>query len=291
MQRKLIGLSTSTTVISLPSKWIKQQELNKGDIISLEEVEGSIIINPLSQQKKETTINITTIKKKHTWYLVDAAYCAGYDTIHIITKNLEQRKLLNTIVRYFPGMIIEKEQGKTITFQDISSIKEVNAEKLFRRIFHMIGNLLEEFIEFAKTKNFSELKDLKRKDYTINTYLSLFLRYIAKKGYTSFRKSGEVHTYLKMLELFSDRLCELAQHMGEEKNSTPKQIELLKNIQLLYKELETQHFKKDKNISKLDDMRIETEKKIKASTPHKHQFSDLLSLINELEQLELIHNI
>lgn len=291
MQRKLIGLSTSTTVISLPSSWIKQQELKKGDSVLLEEIDGSIIINPINEGKQEINIDTSKTEGNLTWYLIDSAYSSGYDKINIITKNNEQTRLIGKIVRYFPGMIIEKESKNLVIIQDISSIKEVDAKKLFTRIFHMIGALLEEFLELSKNKDWKELKNLKKRDYTINSYFSLFLRYIAKKGYSTFRKSGETHTYLKLMELFSDRLCELANLISEDKQYNKKQEELLQDIAKMYRELEKQHFRKDKDLIKLDNLRINTERKIRGSVAHKYQFSDLVSLLGELEQVELMQNM
>ena len=287
MQRKLIKLSTSTMVISIPRPWISQQELQKGDTVHVEEIDGSLIINPQKEQKKEITIDISKAKDNLIWYMVDGAYTAGYDKISIITKNNEQTKHLGKVIRYFPGMIIEEERKTRVEMRDLSSTQEVDADKLFRRIFHMIGSLFEDLIQLIKEKNWEELKDLKRRDYTINSYFSLFLRYIAKKGYSSFRKAGHTHAYLKILELFSDRLCELAYVISEEKKQNAKQIELLQDIYKAYKEVEKQHFTKNKNILALDTLRVATEEKIRKSTPHRYQFSDLIAMISELEQLEI----
>ena len=60
MKRKVIKLADKTSVVSLPSKWIKNYKVEKGDELDLEEIGNSILIKPSKQQTeiKKIEINI-----------------------------------------------------------------------------------------------------------------------------------------------------------------------------------------------------------------------------------------
>ena len=57
--RKLIEFGKSSYVISVPRQWVRENGLKKGDIISLEETGGGLIILPKS---KETPAEKKSIK-------------------------------------------------------------------------------------------------------------------------------------------------------------------------------------------------------------------------------------
>ena len=50
MQRKLIQLSPSTAVVSLPASWIKHNRLTKGKAIFVDEQENKLIISAVSKR-------------------------------------------------------------------------------------------------------------------------------------------------------------------------------------------------------------------------------------------------
>jgi hypothetical protein len=113
MQRKLIQLSPSTSVISLPKSWIVKNKLSKGAALEVIESDNSIIITSTqSTLAKECTIDARNTTGRDIWYLFDAAYVAGYDVIAILTKDSKQTASLEGVVRYFPGMIIQSQQAK-----------------------------------------------------------------------------------------------------------------------------------------------------------------------------------
>lgn len=292
MERKLIGLSTSTKVLSIPSKWLKENELEKGDTVNVEIADGRLIVSSKEQYKLlEKNIDISDAQEDLVWYTIDACYSAGYDIINITTKNLEQTRLLSRAVRYFPGMIIDEERTKSVRFKDISSMKEVNIDKLKRRIFHMIGTMIEDGLVALEEKDWDVLKDMKRRDYTLNSYFSLCLRYIAKKGYHKVRKAGVIHSYLKIVESFVDRYCMLTKEIGTNKSITPQQKKKFNEVMRLYEEMQELHYREKKKIHLAYNKLLVLEKNTKDNNAINKQFLELLGIIDEMIQLELMYEV
>ena len=104
MIRKLIQLSPSTAVVSLPSSWIKANKLKKGAAIHLEEQENKVIVSASVGQaaQKEIALDLSKLNDKLMWTSIDAAYIAGYDTITLLTRDTEQKMFMTKVVRYFP---------------------------------------------------------------------------------------------------------------------------------------------------------------------------------------------
>ena len=55
MKRKLVKQGAATMMISLPSKWIKENSLEKGSEVELEEEGSSVMISVDKKEKKKET--------------------------------------------------------------------------------------------------------------------------------------------------------------------------------------------------------------------------------------------
>ncbi|NIA03842.1 MAG: hypothetical protein GWP09_00645 [Nitrospiraceae bacterium] len=84
MERKIMKLGNSTNVISLPSSWIKENELKKGDVVDLKIRDGVVIINRVNR-KKNKSIYLDMSKKfvKEALGFIENAYVAGYTEIRV----------------------------------------------------------------------------------------------------------------------------------------------------------------------------------------------------------------
>lgn len=220
MQRKLIQLSPSTNVVSLPSAWIKANNLKKGTDIFLHEAENNLIISvhPHNEQK-EITIDVSELPTKLVWVTINAAYVTGYDSIIVNTKDQEQTAYMSNVVRYFPGMIIYDERNKSVTFKDLGQETDISVDKIIMRLFHLITTFFEDGITAIKQKDWATLADMKKRDYTINSYVAYCFRHINKYGYTPFSKIGIISIYVKTLELFADKLALLFVGIGRKKQN------------------------------------------------------------------------
>jgi phosphate uptake regulator len=241
MQRKLIQLSPSTSVVSLPSSWIKFNKLKKGNPVSLEIKENEVVISSQQNKKeKEVQIDVSQLQGKLLWVSIDTAYTTGYDSILIKTKDVEQSAYLGKVVRFFPGMMIIDERKNLVHFKSIEE-SAMEFEKILTRIFNLNISLLEDSLEEIKNKNWESLLKVKYRDYVINSYISYASRSINKYGYSPFSKMCTIHTLLKVMEILADKFCALFEVIGKEKAHHIDQHSLSVLIKL-YQELRALHF-------------------------------------------------
>lgn len=277
MERKLIQLSPSTAVVSLPSRWIRANKLRRGTSLMVEEHENRIIISATRKQgEQEITLDISTLTGRLMWGLIDAAYIAGYDNIILLTRDHEQTSFMTKVVRYFPGMIIFEERRNMVHFNDLAEGTRGDLDKIVDRVFAMNIALLEDCIDAVSTKDLSTLREMKKRDYSINSYISYCLRQLNKFGYTTFSKTSIMHSYLKVLEMLADKICAWA-------TGSPKQGDAiaLKGILGVYHQLRHVHSKfKTEHLTVMEEMRLAVQTN---STP----LIEVIGLFYDLEELEM----
>jgi len=209
MIRKLIQISPSTRVISLPSVWITKNKLTKGSELCLEESENKIIISTTNAKTlPEFTIDFGPLSEKLCWTYLDAAYVAGYDTICIRLHSKIHSKIIVNATNEVPGMLLVEHTDTKAVFKDITHNALEDITLIVARIFNMLISLVDELSESMSKKDWATLLHVKKKDYMINAYVSYAQRQINKFGYTTFSKSGVMITILKLLEIVADEICE-----------------------------------------------------------------------------------
>lgn len=292
MKRKLIQLSPSTAVVSLPSSWIKKNKLEKGAEINVEEAENSIIVSAESKKtEKEITIDITKLNEALIWRIVDAVYIAGYDIINVLIKGQEQAKTMSLIPRYFPGIMITDETKNKVRFKDITGNQQEDVDKILSRIFNINIAVMEEGIEAIKTNDYETLSLMKRKDYIINSYVSYCQRQINKFGYVQFSKGGLMTAYLKLLEMISDKIIKILIRIGKEKIKTNEKI--ISKVLEVYRIIQRLHFGyNQEKLIEFNNIRETLSKNIESSNKNlKTDFTELTDLMFDLGEVEMQINI
>ncbi|MBI5393311.1 AbrB/MazE/SpoVT family DNA-binding domain-containing protein [Candidatus Woesearchaeota archaeon] len=157
MQRKVIQQGPSTLMISLPSKWVKENNIKKGSDIELDIESNRIVISrEIIQQKKAATI---TIKNKEDYMnrLIITKYRHGFDELLV---NYEDPAVVDSIrktLHNLLGMEIIDQKANSCTIKNIAEALDENAEAMFKRMFHIILTMADSCLEFAKKKDAAKL--------------------------------------------------------------------------------------------------------------------------------------
>ncbi|MDO8655597.1 MAG: AbrB/MazE/SpoVT family DNA-binding domain-containing protein [Nanoarchaeota archaeon] len=192
MKRRIIKLGQATYVTSLPSKWVRQFDLDKGDYLELEEKGNSII---LSTQKNTPTSEITLdLKKINTRLismLVQSVYILGYDKIILLhdpaiheyktAKKVKSTEFIQTLLnkRFIGAEIVEQTETKTVVM-DLGGISEQTSEQVFNRIIFLTKALTQDCLQAIRDKNQEVLSSIPFKTDNIQRFLIYYQRIIAK---------------------------------------------------------------------------------------------------------------
>jgi phosphate uptake regulator len=220
VHRSIIQLSPTTKVISLPSDWLKKNKIQKGDSVNVEEKYNQIIIETTKKTKTSISSDIRELSEDLLWTAIDAFYIMGYDDVELrLTK--EQMRIMIKAVKYFPMFVIDEESNERMRLKAVANSLDVDFDRTIQRIRHLTSMMIDSGINHIKNQEWSSLKDIKKIDYTLNTYVSMCFRHLSTKNMPA---SFAWAQYVKILEQFADRLCMMFADISKTRKADIKKI-------------------------------------------------------------------
>ena len=90
MKRKVVQHGPSTLIISLPSSWIKQNNINRGDELDIKENDKTIAITASNHvSNKSLAQNISILEPALVKTFLARIYQKGYDKAYLVHNNIE----------------------------------------------------------------------------------------------------------------------------------------------------------------------------------------------------------
>ncbi len=212
MKRKTIQLAGKTLVLSLPSKWVKENNIHKGDELEVTPKRAELTItshNAPAVQKAE--INIAGMDYSSVWHYVIAAYCKGFEEIGIIfdkpfikdryNKNIKTTDALLNIIDGLIGMEIVRQGRNFCLIKEVSRIQKEEFPNMLRRLFFLIQGIADDSFEAVKNKDKSALNNILLLENNINKFSHYCLRSL------KFFDNNEFAFIIRALEMLSDKYC------------------------------------------------------------------------------------
>jgi phosphate uptake regulator len=163
--RKVQFTGGSTYIISLPKKWVTQNQLKRGSFVKLrEEEEGGLltIVPPgLTVRNRLDEAAIRVSPKDDTGLIarkIVSAYLAGYNSIHIKADrqqlSAKQRHDMKTFVRsMLVGTEIVTDGSSQLTLQVLLSYPELTIQSALRRMSIITTSMHKDAISALKTRD------------------------------------------------------------------------------------------------------------------------------------------
>lgn len=152
MIRKLVQHGTSTLMVSLPSKWVKKNDLKKGQDIQIIEKDDYVKISSkgIDAEKKKTEIDVDSIEDAPLRVLLAGLYRAGYDEIKLRFKQRAPvaniQKVIDSLFGYEVNFTHETECVINSIIDDSSDLVEDMINKLFLNSKMMFDLVFEDKI-------------------------------------------------------------------------------------------------------------------------------------------------
>ncbi|MCX6748574.1 MAG: AbrB/MazE/SpoVT family DNA-binding domain-containing protein [Candidatus Pacearchaeota archaeon] len=167
MRRKLVKQGAATMMISLPSKWIKQNNLDKGDEIELEELGGNLLISSenINKKEKEISIGLNEKNKEDIKNILTHFYRRGFDKIIFNKINQETAEKIRTFTNnlLLGFEVTERDSSKCIV-ENISEPSDEKYEVILKKVFSIISetqDLVINDFENHSINNLAEIEEIK----------------------------------------------------------------------------------------------------------------------------------
>ncbi len=156
----------SSILVSLPSTWVKSNNLRKGSIVPLHiNRDNSISIFPsqddTADKTKELTIPYSSVSMDMLVNQVYGGYLLGYDMITIkasLQISFEDADRIKKAMRKLVGLEIVDEDGFHISAQFLLDADTLDAEKILRRMSAIVAGMYRDMLEAIKLKQNSSIR-------------------------------------------------------------------------------------------------------------------------------------
>lgn len=156
----------SSILVSLPTMWIKSNNLRKGSIVPVHiNRDNSISIFPsqddTADKIKELTIPYSSASMDMLVNQVYGGYLLGYDMITIkasLQISFEDADRIKKAMRKLVGLEIVDEDGFHISAQFLLDADTLDAEKILRRMSAIVAGMYRDMLEALKLKQNSSIR-------------------------------------------------------------------------------------------------------------------------------------
>jgi phosphate uptake regulator len=158
--RRAQEMGGGTLLVSLPRQWAKSQNLSKGSSLSFETMpDGALIVKPLSAGETEEKLRIVIPYARQDIKAllnnVTSAYLLGYEAIKVISSekiSYRDASRIKNNLRQLIGLEVVEEDSGSILFQFLIDTKNVDPEKIFRRLTILTKSMLEDVFESLRER-------------------------------------------------------------------------------------------------------------------------------------------
>jgi len=246
MKRSIVKQGAATMMISLPSKWVKKNKLEKGNEINLEEKGNELIISSEEKKiKKETEINIGDFNDSSIRTILTNSYRLGFDKIKINFLNPKTSDRIEKIIKdNLIGFEIIKKTDRSCEIENITEPSSEQFNNIFSKILLNIDDLYDIGVSMLK----GEKKEFNDTEIKIQQFYNFCLRVITKDSTLNYQLSWTFYTELiKAQREIYHMLKYLEKNNIKELKET---LELLQDSKKIFELLKKAY--KEKNIQDLE---------------------------------------
>lgn len=235
MKRKVIQIAESTQLISLPRKWAKEYNIQKGDELEITEQGNQLLVSTEKDvEVDKAQIDITNLDPIVP-RILHALYKKGCDEIYIKYSNPTSLIVVQNMLKEdLIGYEIIKQGKDHCVIKTIAGAYEREFESMLRRIFLVLNSMSKGILEAMENGDIGSIRNLRYLE-TINNKATGFCRRIINiKGYADYKNTTFMYCLVEGLEKVADQYKYLCDFFLRSKNNIKN---INKNIIKLYSEL------------------------------------------------------
>ena len=210
MKRKIIRMAGSTSLISLPKKWIDINSINKGEEIEVREIGNNLIIKG-KQSPVSTLIDLNnTTDKDLIWRYIVTAYRKGIDNISVNYNNEETLEEIQNFIGDLIGYAIVKQDDNNLLIIDLIQADNNHLDETLNKVLSLLIEVAHTSYNGINKCDKDSLKTIDHADYNINRFTNLFLRILNREGHLRFENTSSYYNTINLIEEIGDEYRRLA---------------------------------------------------------------------------------
>ncbi len=212
MKRKVIKQGHNALTITLPSKWIKKNKINKDSEVDIVDQGKKLLVSiEKTEEIRKATIKIKNVDRflKHYPYnyflrSIDVLYRLGYDEIEIIFDNSKVLDYIHEELEFLLGFEIVNQGEKICIIRNIAQGLEKEFDSIMKRIFLMNISTAKDGFNAISNNEINRLNDLIHLEKINNKLTNFCERLLNKTGYRDPQKTSLIYSMLVLHEQIAD---------------------------------------------------------------------------------------
>ena len=259
--RKLISFGKNSFVISLPKAWVRQQKLEKGDLVYVEETNTDLVLraspHDLEEEQKEVTIDVDKKEMRQVKREIIAAYIRNNKTITLVGDEIKTKaRDIARVVQSLVALEVMEQTSSKVVAKDFLNVDSVSTRTIVRKMDIIVRSMFEDSL---KTFDEDTTDSIDLRDNDVNKLAFLMFKivkfglenpaYVRKKLGIQPIDAASLWWLAFDLELIADEIKRVARYMAKIEFDAEKQKEftlILEKIRQNY--LKTMKAYYDKNM-------------------------------------------
>ena len=178
MKRKIIKLAEKTLVVSLPTAWVNEQGLHKGDELDCDVENNTLVLTPPQQAHTLTTeINIKGTSERVLRWQISSLHKQGYDEIIISEYDDAQYSVLQDLLtNLFIGFIVKERSKLRIIIGEVTVVDVNEFDAMLRRAFRLMLTAFEDLHDaLQKQSSLKKLRDVEHNNNKVTNFCERLL--------------------------------------------------------------------------------------------------------------------
>jgi phosphate uptake regulator len=237
--RKLISFGKSSYVVSLPKPWVRQNKLEKGDLIYVEDKGSALLLSAVDtlkiDEEKQETIEVDGKEIKQIKREIIGAYIKNNKTITLLGNEIKDKaKELQPIIQSLVALEVMEQTSSKIVAKDFLNMADVSTNTIIRKMDVIIRSMIDDCEKMFDEENYESIY---HRDNDVNKLTFLIFRivkfgltnasYMVKKFNLNSINLLNLWWLASDLETIADEVKRIARYMNK--------IKLDKNKQDVYK--------------------------------------------------------
>ncbi len=259
--RKLISFGKSSYVVSLPKNWVRQNKLNKGDLIYFDEKEDHLVLGfkeNVAPEDTSTTIIVDGKSLLHLRRELNGAYIENNREIIFQGKELKEKSehILEFVRDLIALEVMEFDSTKIIT-KDFLNMDKVSIKELIKKMDMIVRSMLKDSADCFTNDNSSNIQlrdgDVNRLSFLLYRTVRYGLR-SQSKMYKNFGFNAidllNFYWITFHLEEIADevkRISRVMEKLNLSKKHQQQFVQLLKRSEEFYLEMIKSYYLADRN--------------------------------------------
>ena len=221
MKRKVIQLAKKTLVVSLPIKWAKKNDINKGDELDLIEEKASLVIGKTKRSRKglgKLTINVSDSDKFLARY-ISGPFRHGYSEIRINFKDANVLDKVQETLEMMHGFEMIEQGENHCIIKNIATGMEEEIDELLKRLFMVTINMFKESYEAIHKKQYSRLKNIANLERMNSRLADFCKRLLNLNDYPDPYRLKELYYIFGLFEEFGDDFRDICKLIEKDKKN------------------------------------------------------------------------